>query len=401
MGNMLREKLYSILGGYSDEIIEMRRYLHKYPELSFKEFNTAGYILDFYEKHKKNGVEVKYPVGKNGISVKIKGGAADKNKKTLALRGDFDALGIQEQTDLPFGSVTPGVMHACGHDAHTAILLAAAAALIEVSEELPGDAVIIHQYAEEVPPGGAADMIRDGVLEGADAVIGGHVWASYDFGEAAVSSGMIMAGRACFKAVIKGRGGHGSQPHLCADPILAASHFVTAAQSIVSRNIDPLESAVVSFGRFEGLGTFNAIPEIVSLEGDVRSFSEKTGKFIERRFKEILAGICEAYSCSFELSYTHDYPPVNNDEKLAELAKSFINSGGVPDLALRAGNPTTGSEDFSYYQGKIPGLYVFFGAKPNGEAYPHHHPKFDIDERCLIGCAKFYAGFTALFLEQK
>jgi amidohydrolase len=291
-------------------------------------------------------------------------------------------------------------MHACGHDAHTAVLLAAAKALIEVKEELPGDVLIIHQYAEEIPPGGANDMIADGVLDNAGAVIGGHVWSLYDSGTIAVVPGLTMAGRAYFKAVITGKGGHGSQPHRCVDPIVAASGFVTTAQSVISRNVDPLESAVISFGRFEGLGTFNAIPDSVTLEGDVRSFSESSGKFIEARFKEMLAGICGAYGCSFELVYNHDYPPVNNDEELAKLAKKFINAGGVPGLKLRAGELTTGSEDFSYYQQKVPGLYVFFGAKPTGEVFSHHHPKFDIDESCMIYCAKFYAGFAVDYFEQ-
>ena len=392
---MLKEKLYNILNLKNQELIEIRRYLHQHPEISFKEFKTAEYIRRFYSG--KDIEWLRYPVGLNGIAVKIKGG---KSNRTLAIRGDFDALAITEEADIAYKSINPGVMHACGHDAHTAGLLMTADALIQVREELPGDVVIIHQYAEEVPPGGAKDMIDDGVLENIDAIIGGHVWASYEAGTIAVQPGMAMAGRAYFKAIITGKGGHGSQPHKCVDPIVTASNFIVTAQSIIARNLNPVDSGVITFGRFEGLGTFNAIPNSATLEGDVRSCSEEAGRLIEKRFKEILSGITAAYGCSFELVYTHDYPPVINDEKLAESAKKFIETD-FSEMKIITGELTMGSEDFAYYQQKIPGLYVFFGAKPEGEFFPHHHPKFDIDENCMINCAKFYAGFTVDFLGGK
>jgi amidohydrolase len=290
-------------------------------------------------------------------------------------------------------------MHACGHDAHTAVLLETADALIKVRKDLAGDVVIIHQYAEEVSPGGANPMIEAGVLDGVDAIVGGHVWASYNTGEVAVRSGMTMAGRTYFKVIITGRGGHGSQPHKCVDPIVAASHFVVAVQSIISRSVDPIDTAVITIGRFEGLGSFNVIPNSVTLEGDVRIYSDEIDKLIDKRFKEILTGITTAYGCSFELTYKHDYPPVVNDDKLAILAKKFIEESSLPGLKLRESEMIMGSEDFSCYQQKIPGLYVFFGAKPEGEVYPHHHPKFNIDENSMINCAKFYAGFAVDFLE--
>ncbi|MCL1859298.1 MAG: amidohydrolase [Oscillospiraceae bacterium] len=396
---MLKEKLYDILSSKTEEIIEIRRYLHKYPEISFQEFKTAEYIRDFYTG--KDIEWIRYPVGLNGIAVKIKGGANKntKKRKTLAIRGDFDALAIQEETEVAYKSVNPGAMHACGHDAHTAILLIVADALIQVREDLPGDVVIIHQYAEEVSPGGAKFMIDDGILDNVDAVIGGHVWVSYEPGIIAVRAGMAMAGRSYFKVIITGSGGHGSQPHKCVDPILAASHFVVAAQSIISRNLDPAESAVITFGRFEGLGKFNIIPNNVTLDGDVRICSESVSDLIEKRFTEILAGISAAYGCSYELVYEHDYSPVINDEKLCGFAEKFINANSIPELKLIRGEITMGSEDFSYYQQKIPGLYVFFGAKPGGEVFPHHHAKFNINENCLVNCAKFYAGFTIDFLE--
>ena len=396
---MVKEKLYAILEAREREIIELRRYLHKHAEPSFKEFKTAEYIREFYDG---KGVEVRYPVGLHGVAVKIKGGKSEKRGKTLAIRADFDALELTEDTGAEYSSVNPGIMHACGHDAHTAVLLEVSDALIQVKEELAGDILIIHQYAEEVSPGGAQAMINDGVLEGVDAIIGGHVWAAYEPGGIAVRSGMAMAGRSFFKLTITGRGGHGSQPHKCVDPIVAASHFVVAVQSIMGRSVNPIDAAVVTVGRFEGRGSFNIIPNTVFLEGDVRYCSEEVKLLIEQRFKEILAGICEAYGCTFELNFTHDYPATVNHAELADFARKFIERGAVPELKLRESEMVMGSEDFSCYQQKIPGLYVFFGAKPDnpdGEVYPHHHPKFNIDEACLLTCAKFFAGFAVDFLE--
>ncbi|MCL2159590.1 MAG: amidohydrolase, partial [Oscillospiraceae bacterium] len=209
---MQKEKIYDYLDSKEKEIIEIRRYLHQRPELSFKEFKTSEYIKKFYDG--KNIEQLRCPVGLNGLTAKIKG---KKPGRTIAIRGDFDALPITEETGLPYKSLTPGAMHACGHDAHTAVLLGVADALMQFKDELPGDVVIIHQYAEETPPGGAMAMIADGALDGVDAIIGGHVWPSYEPGEVGLRSGMTMAGRTYFKAVIAGKGGHGSMPHLCVD----------------------------------------------------------------------------------------------------------------------------------------------------------------------------------------
>ncbi|MCL2814589.1 MAG: amidohydrolase, partial [Oscillospiraceae bacterium] len=391
--DMVIEKIYNYIDKKAGELTAVRRRLHECAEISFREYETAEYIKNFYAG--KPVEWIRHPVGENGVVVKIKG---KRPGKTIALRGDFDAVELTEQTNLPYSSAHPGAAHACGHDAHTAILLAAADALLGVRDELGGDVVIIHQHAEEVPPGGAASMIKDGALEGVDAVLGGHIWSLYDMGGVYLRSGMTMAGRAYFKVEITGRGGHGSQPHLCADPILAGSHFVTALQSIVSRNINPLDSAVVTVGRFEGLGKFNVIPERVVLEGDARYFSEDISGIIKRRMTDILEGCRAAFGCGYELVYENDYPPVVNDETLAGLAKETMEKYPIKGLSPKAGAMTTGSEDFSYYQKKIPGLYVFFGAKPEGECFPHHHPKFAFNEDCMPLCAKFYAAFAVNFL---
>ena len=390
---MLKQKLYDILDSKTQEIIEIRRYLHQHPEPSFQEFKTAEYIRKFYEG--KNIEWLRYPVGLNGIAVKIKGGSRGK---TIAIRGDFDALPIDDETEVSYKSVNPGAAHLCGHDAHTAILLETADALIKVRAELPGDVVIIHQYAEETTPGGARAMIEDGVLDNIDAIIGGHVWVTDETGKIVVKSGMCMAGRSYFKIIFTGKGGHGAQPHNCVDPIVAASHFVVAVQSIISRSLNPADPAVLTIGRFEGLGSPNIIPNTVTLEGNIRICSEEIDSLIEKRLREILAGTAAAYGCTYELEYKYDFPPVINDENLVKSARKFIEANSIPELKLGETELVMGSEDFSFYQQKIPGLYVFFGAKPDGEFYPHHHPKFNIDESCLISCAKFFAGFAVDFL---
>lgn len=392
--NTIIEKIYGYIDKKAGELIAMRRWLHEHAEVSYREYETAQYIKDFYAG--KPVEWIRHPLGENGVAVKIKG---KRPGKTIALRGDFDAVEMAEQTNLPYSSPNPGAAHTCGHDAHTAILLVAADALLGVKDELCGDVVIIHQHAEEVPPGGAASMIKDGVLDGVDAVLGGHIWSLYDAGGVYVRSGMTMAGRAYFKIEIIGRGGHGSQPHLCADPILAGSHFVTALQSIVSRNINPLDSAVITVGRFEGLGKFNVIPERVVLEGDARYFSEAVSGIIKGRITDILEGCRHTFGCGYELLYENDYPPVINDGPLAGLAKETIEKYPIKGLSVKTCDMTTGSEDFAYYQKKIPGLYVFFGAKPEGECFPHHHPKFTFREDCMLPCSKFYAGFAVNFLE--
>lgn len=399
--NMVRQKLSEILDSKEQEIIQIRRWLHQHPELSFKEFETAEYIKKFYDDRAKDIEWLRYPVGENGIAVKIKGGHNNNTgntRKTIAIRADFDALPMGEETDLPYKSLNPNAAHMCGHDAHTSVVLAVADALIEVKENLNGDVVILHQYAEETPPGGAKAMVEDGVLENVDAIIGGHVWSPQKANTIAVRTGMTMAGRTYFKVVLTGKGGHGSQPQECVDPIVAASHFVVAVQSIVGRNISPVDSAVVTIGRFDGAGRFNIIPNSVTLEGDVRSCSPDVSKLVCRRFKELLEGIAAAYNCTYELEYTDDYPPVINNGELAEIAKKMLMKNIVPGLTLQESNITMGSEDFSYYQEKIPGLFVFFGAQPNGEWYQHHHPKFNIDESCLVNSAKFFANFAVEFL---
>ncbi|TDL92472.1 amidohydrolase [Vibrio vulnificus] len=391
------DQLMQKLEEKKERMIEIRRYLHQHPELSFKEEKTAQYIADFY---KDKNVIIRTNVGGYGVVVKIEGGLAGK---TVALRADFDGLPIMEEADVPFKSVNPGVMHACGHDGHTAYLMILAEALIEMKDQLRGNVVILHQPAEETPPGGAIAMIEDGCLEGVDSIFGIHLMSPSVTGEVYYRSGEMQAGRSYFKVKIQGKGGHGSTPHTSNDSIVAASHFVVAAQTIVSRRINPFDMATVTIGSFDGKGSFNVIKDSVELEGDVRTMSSEVRAKVETEFKRILAGLAQEFDITYDLIYSHDYPVLVNDNDMTELVVNGIKKAGIPEVkALMETPPMSGSEDFAYYLQRIPGSMFYVGAKPeNGPVYPHHHPKFVINEDSLIIAAKAMAAVIAEYFGQK
>ena len=375
-----------MLESRKDAMIEIRRYLHEHPELSFKEEKTAQYIADFY---KGKDVEVQRNVGNGyGIIVTIKGG---KPGKTIGLRADFDALPIVEETDVPFKSKNEGVMHACGHDAHTAYLLVLADCLIQLKSELAGTVKIIHQHAEEAPPGGAKSMVESGLLDDLDAIFGAHVFPTNPVGYIGYRSGYAMAGRTYFKLKIQGTGGHGSSPHAANDAIVAGSHFVTAIQTVISRRLNPFDMGVITIGSFDGKGTFNVIKDSVELEGDVRYMTGETQSLIEKEVHRIVEGIEAEFGVSCEMTYTADYPPLYNDPKMTADVVASLKSMNDPAIKeISEDEMISGSEDFAYYLEKIPGCFVYIGAKPKGveKAYFNHHPKFDIDEDALLIAAK-------------
>ncbi|MBU8792048.1 M20 family metallopeptidase [Oceanobacillus caeni] len=380
-----------------ERMIEIRRYLHQHPELSFKEEKTAQYIADFY---KDKDVKIRTNVGGHGVVVTIEGGLPGK---TVALRADFDGLPITEEADVPFKSQNPGVMHACGHDGHTAYLLILAEALIELKDQLKGNVVILHQPAEETPPGGAIAMIEDGCLEGVDNVFGIHLMSLSNTGEVHYRAGEMQAGRSYFKVKIQGKGGHGSMPHTSNDSIVAASHFVVAAQTIISRRINPFDMATVTIGSFDGKGSFNIIKDSVELEGDVRTMSSEVRATVETEFKRILAGLAQEFDITYDLTYSHDYPVLVNDAEMTELVSDAINKAEIPEIkAVIETPPASGSEDFSYYLQKVPGSFFYVGAKPaDGPVYPHHHPKFTINEDSLVIAAKAMAAVVVEYFGQE
>lgn len=376
-----------------DRIIEIRRYLHEHPELSFHEEETAAYIKDFYNNVPVDKVETNFG-GQRGVVVTIKGGQPGK---TIALRADFDALPIKEETGLPYASKNEGVMHACGHDGHTAYMLILAESLAEMKEQLKGTIRILHQPAEEVPPGGAIGMIKAGALDEVDAVFGIHVMSNMESGKVYYRPGNTQTGRSFFKLKVQGKGGHGSSPHLANDAIVAASAFVMNVQTIVSRRIDPFDTAVVTIGSFDGKGTFNIIKDAVTIEGDVRTMSPEARKTVEEEVRQFAKGLEATYRVKAELEYTNDYPVLYNDPEITESVRKALAEAAIPEVdeIVEAG-PQPPSEDFAYYLQEKPGCFFYVGAKPTDkEWYPHHHPKFDINEDSLIICAKAMAAVVA------
>jgi amidohydrolase len=378
----LLNKLFAKLEGYYEEMVAIRRYLHQHPELSFQEKETAKYIVSFYEKL---DIEVKGNVGGNGVVARVYG---KKPGKTVALRADFDALPIQDEKDVPYKSTVPGVMHACGHDGHTATLLMLAKSINELRDELEGTYVFIHQHAEEYAPGGAKSMIEDGCLDGVDVIFGTHLWAGEPTGKIQYRTGPIMAAADRFEIEIQGKGGHGAQPHKTKDAIVTASQLVLNLQQIVSRKVNPVESAVVTVASFTAENAFNVIADKAKLVGTVRTFNEEVRSYIEAEMERVVHGTCYLSDSSYQYKYFRGYPAVvnhaNETNFLIQCAKD------VPEVnIIEESEPQMGGEDFAYYLEKVPGTFFFTGAKPlNSEGYPHHHPKFDIDERGMLIAAK-------------
>lgn len=377
------EQLFTKLENYYDEMVEIRRYLHQHPELSFQEVNTAKYIKSFYEKL---GVEVQGNVGGNGVVAKIHGA---RPGKTIALRADFDALPIHEENDVPYKSLNPGVMHACGHDGHTATLLVLAKALHELRDELSGTYVMIHQHAEEYAPGGAISMIEDGCLEGVDVIFGTHLWASEPTGKIQYRKGPIMAAADRFEINIQGQGGHGAHPHSTKDAIVIASQLVLNLQQIVSRRVNPVDSAVISVGSFVADNAFNVIADKAKLIGTVRTFNEDVRTLIEQEIDRVVKGTCIAADCEYSYEFHRGYPAVVNHSEETDYLIDCVQH--ISDVhTIEESEPQMGGEDFAYYLEHVKGTFFFTGAKPEGvvQAFPHHHPKFDIDEKAMLVAAK-------------
>lgn len=369
-------KLYALLQDHYKEMVTIRRYLHQHPELSFQEAKTASYIKSYYEKL---GILVQGNIGGNGVVAKIKG---SKPGKTVALRADFDALPIQDEKDVPYKSLVPGVMHACGHDGHTAALLVLAKVLHEMADELEGTYVMIHQHAEEYAPGGAKPMIEAGCLEGVDVIFGTHLWAKVPTGTLQYRVGPVMAAADRFEISIKGSGGHGAYPHTTKDAIVTGSQLIVNLQQIVSRKVNPVESAVVSIGSFVAENAFNVIADSAKLIGTVRTFSEANRTLIEKEIEKVVKGTCMTNDSSYEYVYEKGYPAVVNHQNETEFLVQC--AGDIPGVSKIEETPAQmGGEDFAYYLQHVKGTFFFIGAGSN-ESYPHHHPKFDIDEHAIL-----------------
>ncbi len=389
------QKLMQMLSEKEDRIIEIRRYLHQHPEVSFEETETAKYISEFYED---KDCDVRRNVGGNGLVVTIDSGNPGK---TIAIRADFDALPITEKADVPFKSKNDGVMHACGHDGHTAYMMILAESLIEIKDQLKGKIVILHQHAEELAPGGAKQMIEDGALDGVDNVIGAHVMTNMKTGEVCYVPGNAQTGRSNFKIDIHGEGGHASSPHDTKDAVVAASSFVVDAQSVVSRCLNPFEVGSLSIGVFEAPGSINAINGEAHLEGDVRAMSEEARSTIEEEIRNRLDAMCKTFGVTYDLDYDNNYPVLYNDPAVVEFGVQAIDKAEIEEIEdLKQTDPQPPSEDFAYYAQERPSFFFYVGAAPKDEkAYPHHHPKFKIDEDSLLIAAKSMGAIVVDYLE--
>ncbi|MBI6545298.1 MAG: amidohydrolase [Cyanobacteria bacterium NC_groundwater_1444_Ag_S-0.65um_54_12] len=361
------------------ELIAIRRALHEYPEAGFEEWRTAKLIAD---KLTNMGLAVQTGMAKTGVVAVITGA---RPGRTLLVRADMDALPIREATGVPYSSKHEGMMHACGHDGHVAILLGLAQVLLAKRDDFAGNVKLVFQPAEE-GPGGAEPLIQAGVLNnpGVDAAVGFHLWNSLPVGQVGVRAGPVMAATDQLDIVIRGKGGHGAKPHLAVDAVLVAAHVIIALQSIVSRMVDPLESAVITIGTVNGGFRHNVIAPEVQLSGTVRAYSKVIGQQLPWQIKRIVQGVCEALGASCEIHYSNTYPVTINDPSMAELVRHSANKILGPASVITA-EPSMGGEDMSYYLAAVPGCYFFLGSA-NAERdldRPHHSPEFDFDEVAL------------------
>jgi amidohydrolase len=359
-----------------DEVVGWRRHLHRHPELSFEERETSAFVAETLGGF-GDGLEVERPA-EHAVIARLRTG---RPGPVVALRADIDALPIAEQSGVDFASENPGVMHACGHDGHTSMLLGAARLLAGAADELPGGELrFLFQPAEELAPGGARDLVAAGAMEGVDFVYGCHLWTPLEYGKVAAMPGPFMAAADFFRLAITGRGGHGGLPHLADDVVAIGAQVVTNLQHVVARRVDPLERAVLSVGAFHAGDAPNVLPDRAELAGTVRSFDRAVRERMPELIEEIVRGVTSAHGASYELDYTFGYQPVVNDETATALVRDVIPDDERADLA-----PIMGGDDFSAYLAEAPGCYAFIGAGDEGAGatFPHHHPRFRIDERAL------------------
>lgn len=372
------------------QLVEWRRHLHQRPELGFKEQLTAQFVA---QKLQEWGIEHQTGIAKTGIVATI---SSDRPGPVLAIRADMDALPIQEENEVPYRSQHDGVMHACGHDGHTAIALGTAYYLSQHREDFAGTVKIIFQPAEE-GPGGAKPMIEEGVLKNpdVDAIIGLHLWNNLPLGTVGVRSGALMAAVECFRCTILGKGGHGAIPHQTVDSVVVIAQIVNALQTIVARNVNPLESVVVTVGELHAGTAHNVIADTARMSGTVRYFNPAMDGYLGKRIEQVIGGICQSQGATYELDYWQLYPPVINDANIAELVRSVASNVVETPAGIVPECQTMAAEDMSFFLQAVPGCYFFLGsANPDKNlAYPHHHPRFDFDEAALaMGVEIFVCG---------
>jgi amidohydrolase len=388
------QQLCAEVDGLRNDMIGWRRRIHRRPELAFQEHETSALVADVLANA---GIDHRTGVGGTGVVGVVRGG---RRGKCIGLRADMDALPIQEATGLDFASEKPGVMHACGHDCHTAILLGAGLALHRHREKLRGRVKLIFQPAEEAVSG-APRMIADGVLERPrmDAVVAVHMWKD-PVGVVSLRYGEHLAAADGVQITIRGKGGHGAMPHVAADPILGAANVIVALQQIASRRVDPVKPAVVSICKIEGGTAFNIIPEEVKLLGTVRTFGGEVQDLVEAEVKRIARQTARAYGCRARVSYRRSCPALLHDEALTRLAEETCAQVLGAESVKVETDPCMGSEDFAFFAEHVPATQVAVGARaPDGPELVFHHPGFSPDEGALPIAAKALASLAWRYLD--
>lgn len=366
---------------------ELRRDFHMHPELGFQEERTAARVAQVL---RDLGLKVHTGIAKTGVVAVLQGGRPGKR---VLLRADMDALPIQEANDVPYASRHPGVMHACGHDGHMAVALTVARMFTESREHLPGTYIFLFQPAEE-GLGGAARMIEEGVLERfpADVALALHLWNGAPVGWIGLGEGPVMAAADEVTLRLQGRGGHGAMPHLARDPITAAGHLIVALQSLMAREVDPLDTAVLSIGQVQGGSAFNVIPEEVLLKGTLRTFNTQTRTYVKQRVEALARHLASAFQVQAETRWVEATPAVVNDPHITKQVRQALQEVW-PEAHIDTDARTMGSEDMAFFLERVPGCYFFVGsANPQkGLDAPHHHPRFDFDEEVLPRAAALMA----------
>jgi amidohydrolase len=394
MKEIIHSKIKEVIETNSEELTEIRRKLHSEPELSWEEEQTTTFVCQYL-----NNLGVSYRrTEPTGVIATIIGG---KPGKTVALRADMDALPVEElNTDLSYSSKETGKMHACGHDAHTAMLLIAAKALNEIKDELPGNVRLIFQPAEELAQG-AKEMVKQGAMEEVDNVFGVHIWSQMPTQKVSCTPGPSFASADLFKVTFKGKGGHGAMPHDCIDAAIVASSFVMNVQTVVSRTVDAQHPSVLTVGKMVVGTRFNVIAEIAVIEGTVRCFNPGTRDHIETQLQHYAHQVAAIYGATAEVEYIRGTQAVINEEDSAKLVQQ-VASAAFGSAALYNEKPTMGAEDFSFYLDKAPGSFALVGSgNPEKDTeWAHHHGKFNIDEDALATGAELYAQYAWAYLNQ-
>lgn len=376
------DRLKSDIDELVPDLVATRRDFHEHPELAFEEIRTSGIVA---QRLRALGLEVQTNVAKTGVVGLLRGAGDAGNAKTVAIRADMDALPIYELNEIEYRSQVDGKMHACGHDGHTAIALAVADILSKRKAELKGNIKFIFQPAEE-NVGGAKPMVDEGAMAGVDHVIGLHLISNYELGRVGVRSGTVFASADRFILTVRGKGGHAAMPEGSIDPIVIAAYITTALQTLISRQTSPFSPAVITIGTINAGTAFNIIPETAVMHGTMRAFTTEHREFLLRRIQEVANGVATAMGGSCEMDSTGGCPPCTNDASVTELVrKAAITTVGESKVDDGEEVMTTGSDDMAYFLQSAPGCYFIVGAHnpEKGAKFPHHHPRFNIDEDAL------------------